>query len=227
MKNKLINEWCLLCEPPCFKFRYHATDLDLFMIREKIHQQELDSEAKVKKADLNLITTLLRKGKGLIEYFDEPMQYPQDHWWWHLDKIVEKSYPQELLPEYLRVVYEKALKGEIKLAYDSYQSELIKSWVLFCEFPDDLLYYASAPALLETREEIHQQGLDDEEDVQIADLMLIEVVLQKGADPSDLFDDPQKYPFDHWWWHLDKIGEKTYPAQLLPEYLRNIYLRNK
>lgn len=69
MKTKLINEWCLLCEPPCFKFRYHATDLDLFMIREKIHQHGLDSEEKVKKADLNLITTLLRKGKRVDRVF--------------------------------------------------------------------------------------------------------------------------------------------------------------
>ncbi|WP_028841382.1 hypothetical protein [Thermodesulfobacterium hveragerdense] len=50
MKTKLINEWCLLCEPSCFKFRYHATDLNLFVIREKIYQHKLDSEAKVKKS---------------------------------------------------------------------------------------------------------------------------------------------------------------------------------
>jgi hypothetical protein len=105
---------------------------------------------------------------------------------------------------------------------ESYE-ELIKGWILYSEFPDDLLYWASAPALIERRERIHQLGLDEDERVKQADIKLIKVVLEKGADPSDLFDDPQKYPFDHWWWHLDKIANRTYPAELLPEYLREIY----
>ncbi|WP_156874815.1 hypothetical protein [Thermodesulfobacterium hveragerdense] len=45
-------------------------------------------------------------------------------------------------------------------------------------------------------------------------------MLEKGADPAYYFRDPEKYPFDHWWWHLDKIAARTYPAELLLEYLR-------
>ncbi len=105
------------------------------------------------------------------------------------------------------------------------KEELIQSWVLDCQFPEDLLYWATSAAIIETREEIDRLGLGEDERVKKADTELIKVVLKEGSDPSDLFGDPDKYPLSHWWWHLDKIAAKTYPAELLPEYLREIYLK--
>lgn len=117
--------------------------------------------------------------------------------------------------------------GEVNIKMELSESykELIEGWLLYCEDPEDLLYWASAPDLLDRRERIHQAGLDEDDTVKKADIELIKVVLKEGANPSDLFGDPEKYPLSHWWWHLDKIADKTFPAELLPAHLREIYLK--
>jgi hypothetical protein len=114
-------------------------------------------------------------------------------------------------------------KMQLSESYD----ELIEGWVLFCEDPEYLFYYGSASTLLTRRERIYEAGLGKREEVKKADIMLIKAALtyQYDVHSPDLFDDPEKYPFDHWWWHLDKIQKKSYPAELLPEYLREIYFK--
>jgi hypothetical protein len=77
---------------------------------------------------------------------------------------------------------------------------------------------------LAIRESIYIRKLEDREEVKKADISLIKCVLKYGADRPDS-DDPEKYPLDHWWWHLDKIAKRTYPAELLPEHLRDLYLQ--
>lgn len=58
-----------------------------------------------KKIDIKVIERAIKKGSN--------MPYERDYedlrrWWWHLDKIAERTYPSELLPEHLREIY---LKG--------------------------------------------------------------------------------------------------------------------
>jgi len=111
---------------------------------------------------------------------------------------------------------------------DKGDEDLIKGWVLDCEPPAwDLRYYGTSAALLDAREVIHQRGLEGRKEVIEADISLIKSIL--GDEPQYTWppdsDDPEKYPLDHWWWHLDRIAERTYPADLLPEHLREIYLK--
>jgi|GEM_PF-684460 len=116
---------------------------------------------------------------------------------------------------------------------DSYSDftdeELIEDWLLDCEPPaTDPRYWAIALVYIERRHVIYLRGLEDREEVKKADRWLIEATLKEGADPvySPYEDqDPEAYPLKFWWWHLHKIGEKTYPPELLPEHLREIYLK--
>ena len=110
--------------------------------------------------------------------------------------------------------------------FKSYSDEeLVEGWVLYCEPPAfDLRWYGTSAALLERRQSIYLRKLEDRQDVKEADISLIKCVLEEGAWPPDS-DDPEKYPLDHWWWHLDRIAERTYPADLLPEHLKEIYLK--
>lgn len=105
-----------------------------------------------------------------------------------------------------------------------YCKGLIEDWLLFTAPPAfEARYYGTAPAILQIREDIYQKGIEDEEDAKKADIQLIKCVLQNKAYPPDS-DDPEQCPLAHWWWHLDKIAEKTYDADLLSEHVREIYL---
>jgi len=108
--------------------------------------------------------------------------------------------------------------------FKSFSDErLIEDWVENCEPPAfDVRWYATSAALREVRQSIYLRGLEDRKEVKGADISLIKCVLEDGAWPPDS-DDPEKYPLSYWWWHLDKIAEKTYPPELLPEHLREIY----
>jgi len=119
--------------------------------------------------------------------------------------------------------------GEVLKEMDYFKSysneELVEDWVSECEPPAfDARWYPTADVPLAIRESIHIRKLEDREEVKKADISSIKCVLKDGADRPDS-DDPEKYHFDHWWWHLDKIADKTYPADLLPEHLREIYLK--
>jgi len=52
------------------------------------------------------------------------------------------------------------------------------------------------------------------------------IVIEEALDGSlDWLPDDDTKPLEKWWWHLPKIARREYPAELLPDYLREIYLR--
>lgn len=55
------------------------------------------------------------------------------------------------------------------------------------------------------------------------DGILIEEAMAGAVMPEVLADDPAQ-PLDRWWWHLGLIRARAYPAELLPETLRAVYL---
>ncbi len=66
-----------------------------------------------------------------------------------------------------------------------------------------------------TKSELHElQRLD-------ASVVENAVFLDEIADY--LIDDKPASPLSRWWWHLGKIRNHSYPAELLPEHLRAIY----
>ena len=71
----------------------------------------------------------------------------------------------------------------------------------------------------ETRDEIEKLGYSDNEEIKKLDQKLIKDTLKYGAGSG--YDDK---PLKRWWWHLYEISERTYPAELLPDYLKKIYL---
>lgn len=79
---------------------------------------------------------------------------------------------------------------------------------------------------LKTRDEIHDLGLDNHPEVIKLDKKAIKYVLTEiGA--SYRGKPPQAKDKTRWWWHLDEISQGTYPADLLPEHLKEIYLKAK
>jgi len=101
--------------------------------------------------------------------------------------------------------------------------DLINSWASDCkDDPFKLTYYATSD-LLDTRELIYILELEEDQRVKEADRALFEYILENGADTAMW--KPDEASLDKWWWYLDKIAEKSYPAELLPEYLREIYLK--
>ena len=78
---------------------------------------------------------------------------------------------------------------------------------------------------LKTRDEIHDLGLDNHPEVIKLDKQAIRYVLTEvGA--SYRKKPQQAKDLKRWWWHLDEIAQRTYPADLLPNYLREIYLNS-
>ena len=72
----------------------------------------------------------------------------------------------------------------------------------------------------ETRDEIEEFGYSDNEEIKKLDQKLIKNTLRYGS-TSGYNDKPLK----RWWWHLDKISQRTYPADLLPDHLKEIYIK--
>ncbi len=70
-------------------------------IRTEIHENGLDH--MVRELDIKLLRGLKRFGAPA--YMEKDRNKPLAYWWWHLDKIARREYPEELLPEYLREVY--------------------------------------------------------------------------------------------------------------------------
>lgn len=81
------------------------------------------------------------------------------------------------------------------------------------------------PRLREYREAIDELRLTKSElhELQRLDASVVEnaVFLDEIADY--LIDDKPASPLSRWWWHLGKIRNHSYPAELLPEHLRAIY----
>jgi len=101
----------------------------------------------------------------------------------------------------------------------SKSNELIKEWRFAVGNKDYSPARDSWMSLVwnEVRDEIEQSGLSDEEEIKNLDQKLIKDTLRYGASVSE------DKPLKKWWWHLYEISQKTYPSELLPDYLRKIY----
>lgn len=112
-------------------------------------------------------------------------------------------------------------KTEPQLEY----SELIKDWKIavsegFGKISLALDYHAGPP-WLDVRDKIEKLGLGTHPDVIKHDIELIKTAITWKTGGTYESED---HPLSYWWWHLDKIARKEYPAELLPEHLRKIYL---
>jgi hypothetical protein len=71
------------------------------------------------------------------------------------------------------------------------------------------------------REKIANNGIENERVKEIDREIFLNI-----KNLPDFWEDNEAEPISKWWWHLRKIKEGTYPAELLPEYLREIYLKS-
>jgi hypothetical protein len=102
---------------------------------------------------------------------------------------------------------------------------------------DPLIWYREAvlygmdywvvPGLRRQREEVEQAQLNAEQLAKLwqLDRRLVNAVtdLDDPEVPDELLADDFTQPLSHWWWHLGKLRAGTYPAELLPESLRELY----
>ncbi len=88
----------------------------------------------------------------------------------------------------------------------------------YFQFADD----GEGARLRESRQHLHELGLDDDKDVLELDEIVIEAAIANDYVNPDLVDD-QNVPLKAWWWHLGKIRAKTYPADRLPMHLQAVY----
>ncbi len=101
--------------------------------------------------------------------------------------------------------------------------EWIEDWELGIDEEDgQAFFYHTAPTWLSIRDLIHEAGLDNHPKVIELDKKAIINAIRNKADPPY---DREYEGLDRWWWHLDKIAEGTFPPELLPEHLRDTYLK--
>lgn len=83
----------------------------------------------------------------------------------------------------------------------------------------------SAPGLRARREDLENARLTADQLKKLASLdgEAIADVLEVPYIDADLIQDDSAQPLVKWWWHLGKIRNKTYPAELLPDHLKAIY----
>ena len=65
---------------------------------------------------------------------------------------------------------------------------------------------------------------EDPDEIAALDEIVIDEVLRADDVPEFLLRDDPVQPLKKWWWHLDAIRRRAYPVELLPEYLRAVYL---
>jgi hypothetical protein len=104
-----------------------------------------------------------------------------------------------------------------------YYRRLIKDWAISIDIDEDTgdtFFYHTAPTFLSIRDEIHDAGLDNHPLVMELDKKAIINAIRSKADPPY---DREYEGLDRWWWHFEKIADGTFPAELLPEHLREVY----
>jgi len=108
--------------------------------------------------------------------------------------------------------------------------ELIEAWedyTLNRESVLDAISYWSCDVAIPIRDIIEERGLADK--VVELDKNLIRYTLEIGSvdvPPERLYGEVNP-PLEKWWWYLDLIAERQYPAELLPEALRDVYKKFK
>ncbi len=100
--------------------------------------------------------------------------------------------------------------------------EIIENWK---DAADPKYYYYIAdmytsPAWLWFRELAHERGLDNHPEVVKTDVEVLKLVLKEGGAQHPSIPDP---PLEFWWYHLAEIEKGTYPLDLLPHHLKDIY----
>ncbi|MEN3039754.1 MAG: hypothetical protein ABDI07_11525 [Candidatus Kryptonium sp.] len=121
---------------------------------------------------------------------------------------------------------DKRQSGEVKGKYTKDIIELIddyESSIVVPAFHPSAYTYFNYWMMTDPRDELYRLGLDDDPEVKKLDLQLLKGLKKFGPPDYNLEEQAQK-PLKLWWWHLDKIYDKTYPAELLPEHLREFYL---
>lgn len=83
------------------------------------------------------------------------------------------------------------------------------------------------PGLREQRSRVTQQTWNEQQlsALWYADRFLLDAITdtEEYDLPTELLQDDPTRPLSDWWWHLGKLRDGTYPAQLLPDHLRAIY----
>ena len=67
---------------------------------------------------------------------------------------------------------------------------------------------------------------DELADLRTLDEIVLEEIIQRKSVQPYLLEDDSQVPLAQWWWHLGKLRDSTYPASLLPLYLRPLYAAN-
>ncbi len=109
------------------------------------------------------------------------------------------------------------------------QTHLIQSWKFYLVYSADgivplsFIYYANDVGM-DNRDKIHQAGLDNNPQVIEIDKKVVELAATKIR-ATYKKEEQQNKPIESWWWYLDKIHDRTYPTELLPPHLQQIYLK--
>jgi len=80
--------------------------------------------------------------------------------------------------------------------------------------------------LRKVRQRLSELSLSPEQSltVDFHDEAVIQSVIDLDTIAGYLITDDETQPLANWWWHLGKVRNKTYPADLLPNALRDVYL---
>ena len=76
--------------------------------------------------------------------------------------------------------------------------------------------------LREARQALANKGIESQETWTLDELAVEAVQTIDDLNPALLADAPDR-PLTAWWWHLGKLRNGTYPAQLLPPHLWAVY----
>ncbi len=106
--------------------------------------------------------------------------------------------------------------------------KLIADWEWDMKYPKGIipwvLSFHANDVLIQHRDRIKGFGLEDTKEVKKLDMKLLDLIWWKY--PGIVKYKPnsrQEKPLEQWWWYLDQIDNRTYPADLLPKYLLKAY----
>ncbi len=87
------------------------------------------------------------------------------------------------------------------------------------------LEVGEGPTLRQARSLISTMTLtsDEQTELVVFDEYVMDAIANLEEVQTYLLEDDDLRPLLHWWWHLGKLRAGTYPAQLLPPHLREIY----
>lgn len=109
---------------------------------------------------------------------------------------------------------------------DSYEGSLI-----YPEHPFQAMYeYNESDVYMDVRNQIHLGGFDLDPRVVEIDKRLIVDIINRGGDQDlrpSVKEEIKDEPLESWWYHLNEIGKLNFPAEKLPEHLRETYLQKK